>query len=215
MNRPYQLVVFDFDGTLADSFDWFLDIFDVVAERFNLLPFDQSDLDALRNMGPREIMARQRVPAWKLPLIAKHVRRLQAGHMHKIQLFEGIEDVLRTLKASGIRVAVVSSNARSNIEAALGAELTALIDHFACGAGVFGKAHKFRALCRKLGVPPGAVLSVGDEVRDIDSARQVGLKTGAVSWGFATPGRLKQESPDHFFSHPREILSAAGLVPAA
>lgn len=208
MTIPYTLVVFDFDGTLADSFGWFLDIFDEVADKFGYDRGDRGNLRMLRDMGARELLAHHRVPMWKLPMIMTHVRKLQGQHIDRINLFEGIGEVITTLKHRGVTVAVVTSNARENVETVLGADIARLIDHYACGASLFGKAAKFKALLKAVGAEASCVLSVGDEIRDIEAARTAGFKVGAVSWGFANPDRLRRENPDHLFEQPQDILAA-------
>ncbi|WKL56662.1 HAD hydrolase-like protein [Asticcacaulis sp. ZE23SCel15] len=206
MTIPYKLVIFDFDGTLADSFGWFLDIFDEVADKFGYDRGDRDNLCALRDMGARELLSHHRVPMWKLPMIMTHVRRLQGQHIDRIALFDGIGEVITTLKRQGVTVAVVTSNARENVETVLGADIATLIDHYACGASLFGKGPKFKALLKSVGLEPGCVLCVGDEIRDIEAGRMAGFKVGAVSWGFANPDRLRRENPDHLFERPQDIL---------
>ncbi|MDC7674889.1 HAD hydrolase-like protein [Asticcacaulis machinosus] len=211
MTIPYKLVIFDFDGTLADSFGWFLDIFDEVADKFGYDRGDRNNLGMLRDMGARELLAHHRVPMWKLPMIMTHVRKLQGQHIDRIALFDGVSDVITALKQQGVSVAIVTSNARENVEKVLGADISVLVDHYACGASLFGKAAKFKALQKAIGTEARCVLSVGDEIRDIEAARIAGFKVGAVSWGFANPDRLRRENPDHLFERPQDILTAVAL----
>jgi phosphoglycolate phosphatase len=70
----HRLVLFDFDGTLADSLDWFLGIFDQVAERYGFRHLAPGDRERLRGLETRAILRDLGVPAWKLPLIARHLR---------------------------------------------------------------------------------------------------------------------------------------------
>ncbi|MBW8882912.1 MAG: HAD hydrolase-like protein [Asticcacaulis sp.] len=201
-----KLIIFDFDGTLADSFPWFLDVFDTIADRFQFQRLDRSNIDALRHLDARELMRRHGVPLWKVPMIAAHARTLQGRDLDRIRLFDGVADVLGALKAGGVKTAVVTSNARENVETVLGAS-AAHIDHYACGSSLFGKAAKFKAMMKTLGVMPGDTLAIGDEVRDIDAARACGMRAGAVAWGYSAPERLKADYPDHVFDTPADILS--------
>ena len=75
---PYSLAIFDLDGTLADSFPWFLRTINDVADRFNFRRVADEDVEGLRHASSREILARLEVPLWKLPAIARHARRLKA-----------------------------------------------------------------------------------------------------------------------------------------
>lgn len=203
----YPLVIFDFDGTLADSFPWFLEVFDHLAERFGFENPDRSHLDELRRLGPRELLKRLKVPLLKLPAIATYAQRLQNQQIEKIVLFDGIAEVIRNLKARGVTVVVVTSNDADNVRTVLGAELSALIDQYSCGSSLFGKAAKFKGVLKAFKARPEATLSIGDELRDIEAARKVGIAVGAVTWGYAHEDSLLSEKPDHVFEKPADILN--------
>ena len=203
----YKLVIFDFDGTLADSFPWFLDVFDILAERFKFRKLDRSNLDALRRMDNRELLKALDVPMWKVPMIGAHAKALQSENLNNIKLFDGISDVFDELNRRGIAIAVVTSNDRDNVETVLGAS-SVRVSHYDCGASLFGKAAKFRAVIKAAGVSASETLSIGDEARDIEAARECGISAGAVSWGYAAPERLLAERPDHMFALPSDIVAA-------
>ena len=74
----YSLVIFDLDGTLADSFPWFLRVVNGVADKFRFKPIEPDDVESLRRAGTREILKRLDVPFWKLPAIATAHARAQA-----------------------------------------------------------------------------------------------------------------------------------------
>lgn len=190
----YRLVIFDFDGTLADSFPWFLGELDGLARRFRFKSPEVDDIEAMRGLGSREIVAAMEVAPWKLPFIARHVRGLKAAHADRIALFDGAEDMLRRLRAGEITIAVVSSDAESNVRKTLG-EAAGLIDLFACGASLFGKSAKFRQVLRLTGVGVGDAIAIGDEMRDADAAETLGLAFGAASWGYALPEALATRKP--------------------
>ena len=97
---PYSLVIFDLDGTLADSFPWFLRNVNDVADRFGFRRIADDEIEPLRRAGAREILKRQNVPLWKLPAIARHMRRLKAAHVGDIALFPGADAMLRALHAA-------------------------------------------------------------------------------------------------------------------
>ena len=152
----------------------------------------------LRHKPPREVMRILKIPHWKLVLIAVHVRK-RAAKAEAFPLFEGIPEMLTELAAQGVPMAVVSSNAEVNVRRALGPELSAQVSAWSCGAGMFGKAKHFRDVLRKMRVPPQRALGVGDEIRDVEAAQEVGLKTAAVAWGFAMKPALEAAGPDYFF----------------
>ncbi|OYY76929.1 MAG: HAD family hydrolase [Sphingomonas sp. 28-62-20] len=202
----YRLAIFDFDGTLADSGDWFLSIADDLAERFRFRRIDSAEIETLRGRTTREVIRHVGIPRWKLPAIARHIHKRLAGETDRIDLFDGVTDMINELVASGVRIAVVTSNAEHNARAILGPDIVAKIDMFECGASLFGKAPRFKRVLRKLGVAHADAISIGDETRDLTAARKVGIDAGAVLWGYANRSILTALKPDVVFDSPAEVI---------
>ena len=180
----YRLAIFDLDGTLSDSFPWFLTVVNTFADKHGFRRIESRDIETLRGQSTREIIQSLAVPYWKLPAIGADMRRLKSQHMHDIPLFPGVPEMLRGLAAKGVRLAVVSSDDEANARAAL-REHSSLIRHYACGASLFGKAAKYKRVLKEAGVPAREAISIGDEVRDAEAAAKAGIAFGAVSWGYA------------------------------
>ena len=185
-------------ATLADSFPWFLRNVNGVADRFGFRRIADDDVESLRHAGSREILKRLEVPLWKLPGIARHMRRMKAAHLDGIPLFRGVEAMLQSLRDGGLTLALVSSDHDGNARQQLGGAAS-LFTHFDCGASLFGKAAKFRRVVKRAGVAPARAISIGDEVRDIEAARSAGIACGAVMWGYAAPNALRGLRPDLVF----------------
>lgn len=201
----YRLVIFDFDGTLADSFGWFLGKVNHLADRFGFRRVADHEIDALRGLRPRELLAELGIPLRKLPGIAAYVRRLAAAHLHEVSLFPGVEHMLRRLADAGVALAIVTSNSYDNVLRVLGPENAALIRGYECGAALFGKKSRLKRVLGRLDTPPANALYIGDEIRDADAARAVGIPFGAVTWGFASPAALAALGPDFVFESAAEI----------
>jgi phosphoglycolate phosphatase len=204
---PTSLVIFDLDGTLVDSFPWFLRNVNEVADRFGFRRVADDEVEALRHAGTREILAHLEVPLWKLPMIGRHMRRLKAEQASDIAIFDGADTMLRTLAGAGLRLALVSSDSETNARRKLG-EAAALFSHFDCSASIFGKAAKFRRVLRRAGVAPAQAIAIGDETRDIEAARAAGIACGAVTWGYAAPQALRKLGPDLVFQRMDDIARA-------
>lgn len=201
----YRLVIFDFDGTLADSFGWFVGMVNDVADRFGFRRIDEHEIDALRGLRPRELIAELGIPIRKLPGIAAYVRRLAAANLHEVALFPGVEHMLRRLADAGVALAIVTSNSYDNVRCVLGPDNVSLIRSFECGTAIFGKKTRLKRVLARLDTPPAGALFVGDEIRDADAARAVGIPFGAVTWGFASPAALAALGPDFVFESAAEI----------
>jgi phosphoglycolate phosphatase len=201
---PYSLAIFDLDGTLADSFPWFLRTINDIADHFGFHRVRDEDVEGLRHASTREILTRLEVPLWKLPAIMRHARKLKSAAATEIELFAGAEPMLRTLTENGVQLALVTSDSEANAREKLGDAAT-LFSYLDCAASVFGKPAKFRRVVRRAGVEPDRVIAIGDEVRDIEAARAVGIACGAVCWGYAAPAALRARAPDHVFERMDEI----------
>lgn len=201
----YKLVIFDFDGTLADTLPWVLRNMDQVADKFKVERVDRSEIEALRSFDTRKLLKYYDVPLWKLALITKHVRTCLTKDIQQVSLFQGIDRLLQYLSEQGTKIAVVSSNSYDNVCQVLGPINAALIDYYECGVSIFGKPAKFRKILHKSGVKPTDVISIGDEIRDIQAAKHVNIASGAVSWGFASVNALKAQSPHEVFASIGEI----------
>lgn len=185
-----SLVLFDFDGTLADSFHLFLDAWTYAAKRHGFRSFEHAELERLRQLSAREIVAESGIPFWKLPWVARTMRDCVRRRADEVKLFDGVPELLQALKAAGVPVGIVTSNARDTVERVLGPACRPLVAHWGCGASLFGKAPLTRRVMKAAGVPAERTVSVGDELRDLDVARALGLDFIAVAWGYTAPARF-------------------------
>jgi len=210
----YRLAIFDFDGTLADSFPFFISVFNQIADRHGFRHVGPDEAQALRHHDTRAIMRHVGMPAWKLPLASRSFIGLMRENAARIPLFEGIGDALHALDREGVRLAIVSSNSEQNVRTVLGPVLSSLFGHYECGMSVFGKASRLRKVVKRAAVPEEHALYVGDQAMDADAARKAGIAFGAVSWGYAPIEALRRARPDREFGSPPELLHIAGLIPS-
>lgn len=201
----FSLAIFDFDGTLADSFPWFIASLDQTADHFGLQRVDPNEINSLREMSSRDALAHLRVPMLKLPAITLYMHNLFAEGMHDIALFPGASEMLLALHVAGVKLALVSSNAEGNVRHVLGAAAN-VVDHFACGSSLWGKGRKFAGVLRALRQPPAGTISIGDEIRDIDAAHQAGLPAGVMTFGYNSRTALERRGPEFLFDDYDALL---------
>jgi phosphoglycolate phosphatase len=206
---PYSLAIFDLDGTLVDSFPWFKRSINDVADRFGFRRVTEDELEEIRAGSTHEILAHLQLPLWKVPAVARYMRRLKAEQTANTPLFEGVPAMLRTLADAGIKLALVTSDSQANARVKLG-ESAALISYYDCAASLFGKPARFRRVIRRAKIEPARIIAIGDEVRDVEAARSVGISCGSVAWGYAAPRALRAMNPDFMFEHMDDI--AANLL---
>ncbi|NTX64661.1 HAD-IA family hydrolase [Myxococcus sp. CA051A] len=204
---PYRLVIFDFDGTLADSLPWFRSVFNDMADRFGFSRLTPTEFEAMRGMSGREIMAHTKVPMWRLPAIVSYMRKQKLSAASSTPLFPGVPELLAELKHAGVTVAIISSDSEVSVRSVLGPVVES-VTHFDCGAAIFGKAAKFRRMLKRAGVTTAEALSVGDEIRDIEAAREARIPAGAVGWGYTLADALARHAPAHLFHSVAELKAA-------
>lgn len=204
----YKLVIFDFDGTLADSFPWYIQVINTVADKYRFKRIETHEIEMLRGYGARQIVQHLGVPWWKLPLIARYMRTLTAQNIGQITLFEGVDRLLQQLSQAGVQLALVTSNSYENVVNVLGPDHAARIKYYECDVPIFGKRAGFQRILKQSGIPAQHALCIGDEARDIEAANKEHIPFGAVTWGFARIEALQAHRPAELFQKVDDIAAA-------
>jgi len=203
----FALAIFDFDGTLADSFPWFCSVLDQTSDHFGLRRVDPAQIESLRDRSSRDVLSYLGVPFWKLPQIATYMRGLAAEGITGIPLFAGAADALAQLHTAGVKLALVSSNSEANVRSVLGGAAP-LIDKYDCGASLFGKSGHFRSVLDATRIAKPQTIGIGDELRDIEAARGTGIASGAITFGYNSRTALERGKPDFLFDDYAQIVAA-------
>ncbi len=173
-----KLILFDFDGTIADVFPVFVSF--AKEEGFHPAP---GEVDELRNLSMREVVARLQIPTWKIPFFARKFHRYFEKVSGDVRLIDGMATAIQNLHGNGFTLGIATSNSASNVKKILNREnLSGCFDIIRSERNVFGKARTLIDIVRRFDVEPETVWYVGDEVRDVEAARKAGLKSVSVVW---------------------------------
>ena len=206
MGRP--LVVFDFDGTVADSFAESLAAYNRVAPRLRLRCVAPAEVPELRRLGAGQLLGALGIPMWKLPRLMIAVRADLMDHFDCVAPVPGIGPALRELAKTPLRLAIVTSNSKANVLAFLARHDLEVFGTVVAGTSVFGKAARLRRLLKAAGTDADSSVYVGDTTPDVRAAREAGATAVAVTWGFTAREPLATESPDSLLESPAELPDA-------
>jgi HAD superfamily hydrolase (TIGR01549 family) len=201
-----KTIVFDFDGTLADTFTILLEITNELSHEFGYAQVSAKQVAQLEGLSAREILKVAGISVWQIPFL---LRRFKLAFRHKtdeVQLFPDIANMLQTLKYAGYKLGIVSSNSVDNIYTVLHQHQVDHLFSFVRSSSLFGKSRAIAAALRAHHVHWTEAIYVGDEVRDIDAARRSKIPVIAVTWGFNQASTLTQKQPDYVVDKPQEIL---------
>lgn len=209
----YQLVIFDFDGTLADSFPFFISVFNEVAAKHGFKPIAPHEIEGLRRGSTAEILKHLGLPKWKVPFVSRDFMHLMRERSATIAMFDGVEEALAHLRQKGVLLAVVSSNAADNVRRIMGPRVAGMMSHVDCGVSMFGKASRIKRAVRRLLPQGGSAIYVGDQLADMEAAGAAGVACAAVPWGYAAIDALRRAQPQVELANVAAIKTLAGPLP--
>ena len=198
-------IIFDFDGTIADSFETVIGVFHELTHRDETLPPDE--IERLRGMSLLHAAEELRVQPWKMPFLMMRGRRRMTKLIPSIATFAGLPKIIRQLYAEGHNLYIMSSNSAQNIQLFLQkSEMHTDFIKIYGNVGLFNKARVLKRIMRHNQLGLDETFYVGDEVRDIEAAHHAGIKIVSVAWGYNNQQVLAAHKPDFLANRPVELL---------
>lgn len=203
-------MIFDFDGTIGDTFRQGLEILNRMAPEFGYRPLvGDAEVEKARSMTTRQLMRHLGISNRKLPVIAaRGVRELRA-RIGEVQPIAGVPEALRELHAQGRRLGIVTSNSEENVGLFLKNHGLEIFEFVRSSSRLLGKAREIRAAMKAQKFGPQDVMFVGDETRDIEACKRAGIRCAAVSWGYNSRASLEAQHPHCVFDSPEQLLTVA------
>jgi phosphoglycolate phosphatase len=202
-----KTLIFDFDGTIADSFSVLIEVFGQLVKKADKIGVNE--IEELRGMSASQIVKRLKIKRWQIPRLVIRGRRALGLQIDTIQLIKDLGPVIRSLHRQGYRMLILSTNSPLNIQRFL--KNNDLDDCFANiygNAGVLNKTSALKKLMAKERLAAGDCLYIGDEIRDITAASKAGLDYISVSWGYNNKQSLEAQNPMKLVDTPKQLAEA-------
>lgn len=203
-----KTIIFDFDGTLVDSFSVLIELYNEIAPYFNAKTVQSKDMLYFQSIPLKTVLKELNVSHWKLPIIAFWVKRKFRNRIQSIKMINGMKEVIFTLKENGFNIGIVTSNSEKNIRAFLDLEHMANQFDFIYSAKKFyGKSETLKQVIKKHHLTKQKVWYIGDETKDIEACKKINIPIISVSWGAYPSSVLKTYNPNYIADLPINILS--------
>ncbi|MGG2054014.1 HAD hydrolase-like protein [Lysinibacillus pakistanensis] len=201
-----KYIIFDFDGTLADSTAVFASAWNTLAQKYKFKGIEFKEIESLKKLSMAERSKLFDFPMYKLPMILPQFYRLYRQSLNEVHLYEGIKDVLMEIDKRGYKILIISSNSQENILEFLKMNGIQCVSNVLCSNRIFGKDKVLKKFLKDSSSSASDVLYIGDEQRDIVACKKVGVPIIWVSWGYDSIEVIQQEEPEYKVNAPKEIL---------
>ncbi len=203
----YKTLVFDFDGTIADTLGETRLIFNRIAPDYGIREVAAEELDQLRHLSLKELLAHLHIPKRRVPALIARGTGMMRGNITQLQLIDGMSEVLIELRRHVRSFGILTSNATANVDLFLKTHgLREQFDFVSSTSKLTGKAKHLKAICKTFSLRPAELLYIGDELRDVKASQKAGIPIAAVTWGFNSRESLAASHPNYLFDKPIDFL---------
>ena len=200
------IFIFDFDGTIANSFDAVVEIFYELTGRPRIE--DPAEIARLRHLPAIKVAKELRLSPFQVSRLVIKGRKMMRKHLDEVKPCKGMPQAIRALHAQGHSLYIMSSNSTQNVEYYLASHnLRKYFVSVQGGVGLLDKAGALRKVMRSNNLEPADCIYVGDEARDVDAAKKAGVRIVSVEWGYNDSSLLAQHHPDRLIADPQELLT--------
>ena len=208
-----KVIMFDFDGTLADTLDTLVTITNRLALEFGYKPTAPEQLAQIRNLSSREIVMQSGISIFKIPFLLKKIKGNLHNEIQYLNSIPGIKEALIQLKYEGNILGILTSNSEENVRIFLNKQgMEELFSFVYSETTLFSKHRIIRKFMKENYLSSEEIVYVGDETRDIESSKKIPIKVIAVSWGFNSREVLAKHKPDFLIHKPSELIEVMGSL---
>ena len=199
-------IIFDFDGTLANTVDLVFRLYNDHASEFGYQKVKREEIPELRRMGYKKAMKLKGIKYRKAPKMAIIISRDMRQHMGEVEPYDGIVDVLSELQSKGFSIGVLTSNDASLVKEFFERHDFPSFDFIVSEKTYFGKEKALKRIMKRFELQKDQILYVGDEPRDVNSSHKAQIQVIGVTWGLGGEEGFEKNIPDEIVRTPKELL---------
>ena len=202
----FKTVIFDFDGTIADTLSPVVEIINEHAHEFGIDGIDKFEVQKFRNLSITYLVKEFKFNVIHLQKLVSMIKRQLPKKLEKIKIFEGMSEVFTQLKDNKVQLGIVTVNNVKTVTDLLTDEQEKQFDFIFSTRSLFGKHKELNRIAKNYDLAKEYTLYIGDEVRDIEAARKSGFKIAVVTWGYNSAELLEKHAADYLLHRPAQIL---------
>jgi phosphoglycolate phosphatase len=203
----YRALVFDFDGTIADTLGETRKIFNELAPEYGIRQVEEHEVSELRHLSLKEILSKLKIPSRRVPSIIARGTKMMRNNIDRLQLINGMKETLTELREHTDSFGILTSNTTANVDVFLQNHgIRDLFDFVSSTSKLTGKSRHLRAIRKTFSLEHSEIIYIGDELRDVKAAQKAKIPHAAVSWGFNSRESLAKAKPTYLFDHPAELF---------
>ena len=201
LHHTIKAVIFDFDGTLADTMMIVAKSVNEHAEQFG---YRKINLSQIRDKRAIDVIKQDMgISLWKVPYLMWRGEKIIQKELQLAKLFPGGVEMIRDLQEK-YTVAILTSNRKDTVQHVLDKHKVKIPSIYS--SGLFRKHRSLQKILDKLDLQSKEVIYIGDELRDIEACHKVGIKIIAVSWGYNSPQALREAGADFIAGQPEDVV---------
>lgn len=203
----YRALIFDFDGTIADTLAESWRIFNELAPDYGIRQVEAHEIAGLRHLSLKQILSELEIPKRRVPSLIARGTGMMRANIDRLQIIDGMKEALTELRNHTESFGILTSNATANVDAFLKNHgIRDLFEFVSSTSKLTGKARHLRAIRKTFSLNHPEMLYIGDELRDMRAAQKAKIPHAAVSWGFNSRESLEKAKPTHLFDRPEEFV---------
>ena len=185
-----SIILFDFDGTIADTISAGLEIINSHAKKYG---YKKLDGDINTHFSALQLIKLAEIKLWKLPYLIYQLKKKLSEKSDELKILPEALLLIKKLNESGYELGILTSNSYKTVKAFLKKyELDSYFSFLRTDVSLFGKK---KALSKAKKVLNKRIIYIGDELRDIEACRKNNIPIVSIPWGLNSFESLEEHNP--------------------